>query len=78
MTVLRQLRKAIFGETWALPAGVAVLLGLAGLLKSLAPGAWETLGGVFLLGGAILLLWALVGLTEKRPEADPDSPGSAP
>lgn len=60
MSVLDQARKAVFGETWALPVAVAGLLGAAVLLKHLAPGAWEDFGGPMLLVGAALILVVLV------------------
>jgi hypothetical protein len=56
MSVLRDLRKLVLGETWILPGGVAVLVGLALLLREAAPGAFEDVGGFLLLGGVVLLL----------------------
>lgn len=60
MSVLGQARKAVFGETWALPIGVAALLGLAVLLKHAAADAWVDIGGPLLLAGAALILVVLV------------------
>jgi hypothetical protein len=45
------LRKLILGETWALPAGVAVALCAAGVLRAVtgAHGWWHEAGGFVLL-----------------------------
>jgi hypothetical protein len=60
MSVLAQARKAVFGETWALPLGVVALLGSAVLLKHVAADAWVDFGGPLLLAGAALILVVLV------------------
>jgi hypothetical protein len=60
--MLRALRKLVLGETWALPAGIAVAVGAAVLLRAVAGGWWEDSGGFVLLGllvcafGAALVL----------------------
>lgn len=59
MSVLRDLRKLVLGETWALPLGVAALVGAALILRALAPDAWEDCGGFLLLGGVLVLLAVL-------------------
>lgn len=58
MSVLRTLRKLVLGETWRLPAGVALaLVAAAGLRAGLgADGVWRSWGGVVL---GVLLLAAL-------------------
>ena len=53
MSTLRTLKKLVFGETWLLPVGVAVLLLFSALvLRPLAAEHWETLGGFAILAGA--------------------------
>jgi hypothetical protein len=61
VSVLRELRKLVLGETWVLPLGVAVLLAAALVLRSLAPDVWEDAGGFLLLGGVLALLAVAVG-----------------
>ena len=56
MSVLRDLRKLVLGETWVLPLGVAALLAAALVLRAVAPDLWEDLGGFLLLGGVVALL----------------------
>ena len=58
MTVLRQLRVLVLGETRSLPLGVAVAVALAVLVREVAgPDGWWRHGGGFLL--LVLLLGAL-------------------
>jgi hypothetical protein len=65
LSLLEQARRAVFGETWALPLAVGALLGLAVAVKLIAPGLWAELGGPLLLAGAIVVL---IGLVERdRP-----------
>ena len=50
MSLLRTLRKLVLGETWALPAGVAVGVGGAAVARALAgPDGWFGTGGGWLL-----------------------------
>ena len=60
MSMLRQLRKLVLGETWSLPLGVAVALGVAGLLRAVAGlhGWWHRAGGFVLLALVVLALTA--------------------
>jgi hypothetical protein len=60
MSVLRDLRKLVLGETWILPLGVLVLVGLALLLRDVAPDLWEDFGGFLLAGGVLALLGVAV------------------
>jgi len=55
---VRALRKLVLGETWALPAGVALAVGAAALLRTASDGAawWRDAGGAIL---AVLVLAAL-------------------
>lgn len=64
--VLGVLRSALLGETWTIPAGVAVLVGVA-IAGRVALGAGETW---HVLGAALLVVGALVVLaTVSRPPA---------
>jgi hypothetical protein len=58
VSVLRELRKLVLGETWVLPLGVAALLAAALVLRAVAPDLWEDAGGFLLLGGVVGLLGA--------------------
>ena len=56
---MRTLRKLVLGETWALPIGIFVAVGLAAVLSAVAGSAgwWEDSGGfvlLALLGGAFV------------------------
>jgi hypothetical protein len=67
MSWLRAVRKAVFGETWVLPLGVALLVGGAAVLEALAPGGFDTAGGPLLAAGVIaLLVLAVAGETRAR------------
>jgi membrane protein implicated in regulation of membrane protease activity len=61
--LMRTLRKLVLGETWALPIGVAVAVGAAGVLSALAGshGWWHDGGGFVLLALVLLALLAAVG-----------------
>jgi hypothetical protein len=69
MTTLRQLRKLILGETWSLPIGVLVSLGIAALIREIAgPDGWWRHGGGYVLFGlvAVALTISLVGALRRR------------
>jgi hypothetical protein len=55
---MRALRKLVLGETWTLPIGVALAVGVAALLRATSGDAawWRDAGGVIL---AALVLAAL-------------------
>jgi hypothetical protein len=55
---MRALRKLVLGETWTLPIGVALAVGVAALLRAASGDAawWRDAGGVIL---AALVLAAL-------------------
>jgi hypothetical protein len=53
---MRALRKLVFGETVALPVGVAVLLGIALALHAWATSWWPEAGGFLLLTLAVAVL----------------------
>jgi hypothetical protein len=63
---MRALRKLVFGETWALPIGIFVAVGIALVLRGLAGSAdwWEDSGGFVLL--ALLAGAFLAGLGFRR------------
>jgi hypothetical protein len=58
MSFLRTLRKLVLGETWTLPGGVGVAVGIAAAVRVVngADGWWRGGGGVLL---AVLLVAAL-------------------
>jgi hypothetical protein len=63
---MRALRKLVFGETWALPIGIFVAVGIALVLRAVAGSAdwWEDAGGFVLL--ALLAGAFLAGLGIRR------------
>jgi Flp pilus assembly protein TadB len=63
---MRALRKLILGETWSLPAGVLVTLGVGLALDSVAGHAawWHRAGGFVLL--ALVLCALAVSLPRRR------------
>jgi hypothetical protein len=63
---VRTLRKLVLGETWALPIGIAVAVGVAGALDAVAGSeAWWTDAGGFVL--LFLLVFAFAaGLGLRR------------
>ncbi|MEA2226929.1 MAG: hypothetical protein QOD81_1403 [Solirubrobacteraceae bacterium] len=63
---MRTLRKLVLGETWTLPLGIAVAVGIAGVLRLVAgPGGWwEDAGGWVLL--ALLVGAFAVALRIRR------------
>jgi hypothetical protein len=63
---MRALRKLVFGETWALPIGIFVAVGIAVVLRDVAGSAdwWEDSGGFVLL--ALLAAAFLAGLGFRR------------
>ena len=63
---MRALRKLILGETWTLPAGVALALAVAGVLRAVsgAHGWWHDAGGFVLL--ALVLAALALSLRPAR------------
>lgn len=55
---LGELRGLVLGETWILPGSVAVLLGVCFAARELAPGVWESTGGLLILAGVAIALLA--------------------
>jgi hypothetical protein len=69
MTTLSQLRKLILGETWSLPIGVLVSLGIAALIREVAgpDGWWRHAGGYVLFGlVAVALTVSLTSALRRR------------
>jgi hypothetical protein len=66
--VIATLRKLILGETWALPIGVALAVGVAAVLRAAAGdhGWWRDAGGFVLLGLVLVALLAAVGRPGRR------------
>jgi hypothetical protein len=64
---MRALRKLLLGETWQLPVGVAVAVGVALLARSvLGEDAWRHAGGFVLLAGVIVALLVSVSASVPR------------
>lgn len=59
--VLAVLRSALLGETWTIPAGVAILVAVAVAARvALGHGeTWHVLGAVLLVLGALVVLAAV-------------------
>ena len=67
MTTLRTLKKLLFGETWLLPIGIAVVIAVAALLiRPLDRDLWQHVGGYVLMAGVIAVLLACVSRTARR------------
>jgi hypothetical protein len=62
------LRKLVLGETWTLPIGVALAVGVAALLRAASGdgGWWRDAGGFVLLAGIVLALLVAVGRPGRR------------
>jgi hypothetical protein len=58
VSALRSARKLVLGETWTLPAGVAVSVAAAAALRLLAGphGWWRSAGGAVLAVGLLVTL----------------------
>ncbi|MEA2132204.1 MAG: hypothetical protein QOC68_113 [Solirubrobacteraceae bacterium] len=63
---MRALRKLIFGETVALPVGVAMLLAAGLALRELAPSWWPEAGGFILIVLAVAVLAAALAPAHRR------------
>src|SRR6201999_3222661 len=63
---MKAVRKLVLGETWALPATVAVLLAGALVLRAVAPDLWDDAGGFLLLTGAVVALTAALPRRQAR------------
>jgi hypothetical protein len=67
MTTLRTLKKLLFGETWLLPAGIALVV-VAGKLvvRPLDADVWRQYGGFVILAGVLTVLVISVSRTARR------------
>ena len=63
MSLLQTLKKLVLGETWILPCGIAVLLGVSAVARSL--GGWPEFGWALLLSGVIAVLLVSVAHTAR-------------
>ena len=76
---MRALRKLVLGETWAVPAGVALTLALALVLEAVHAGDW---GGFAILGAAVATLVASLalrpGATARRASSPAASASGSP
>ncbi len=61
--MIATVRKLVFGETWILPIGVGLAVGIAALLRELGGDWWREGGGFVLLALVLLALLAAV----RRP-----------
>lgn len=66
MSTLRALGKLLFGETWLLPIGIVLAVGVAALGRGLAPhGWWPAADGLVLLALLIGVLYASVSTARR-------------
>ena len=56
MSFLRGLRALVLGETWAVPIGVALVLGAGALARELAGSLWHDAGSAALTGGVLAVV----------------------
>ena len=66
--MIHTVRKLVLGETWALPIGVALAVGIAALLRAAAGDAawWRDGGGFVLLALVVAALLVAVGRPSRR------------
>ena len=63
---MRELRKLVFGETIALPVGVALVFAAGLALEALAGSWWEDDGGFVLLALVVAVLAASLAPAHRR------------
>jgi len=66
MSTLHSLKKLLFGETWLLPIGIALVTTTALLIRPLDRHLWTNDGGFILLVGVVAVLAACVFRTARR------------
>jgi hypothetical protein len=67
MTTMRTLKKLLFGETWLLPIGIAVVMTVVALvIRPLDRHLWTEFGGFVLLAGVVAVLLTSVSRTARR------------
>jgi hypothetical protein len=59
--MIATLRKLVLGETWTLPIGIGLAVGIAAVLRELGGDWWREAGGFVLLALVLLALLAAVG-----------------
>jgi len=59
--MIATLRKLVLGETWTLPIGVGLAIGIGAVLRELGGDWWRDAGGFVLLALVLLALLAAVG-----------------
>lgn len=66
--MLRQLRKLLLGETWTLPLGVGLAVGVSFLVRGALDAGrwWPHAGGFLLLGLVVVVLAASVGAPHRK------------
>jgi len=56
----------VFGETWVLPIGIGLAVGITALARTLEPGLWWQWGGGLLLVLLLLAaLWSSLGQASR-------------
>jgi hypothetical protein len=65
MTLLRTLKNLLLGETWLLPAGLAVSVGASVLVRHLLRHGWHDVGGFVLLAGVVVALLTSVAVSSR-------------
>jgi hypothetical protein len=69
MSTLYALKKLLFGETWLLPIGIALVTSAALLIRRLDRHLWTDAGGFLVLAGVVAVLLTCVFRTARRPPA---------
>jgi hypothetical protein len=65
MTFLTTLKKLLFGETWLLPAGLALAILISLALRDALGDRWHHIGGFILLAGVLAVVVTSVGRSAK-------------
>jgi hypothetical protein len=65
MTFLRTLKKLLFGETWLLPAGLALALLVTLAFRDALGDDWHHIGGFVLLAGVLAVVVTSVGRSAR-------------
>jgi hypothetical protein len=67
MNTMRTLKKLLFGETWLLPIGIAIVMTVVALIiRPLDRHLWTDVGGFVLLTGVVAVLLTSVSRTARR------------
>jgi hypothetical protein len=66
VTTLRTLKQLLFGETWLLPIGIAIVVVAAWLIRTLDRDLWTHAGGLIVLIGVVAVLLTCVRRTARR------------